>query len=213
MTHNKKWVFSELVKDSNDLSQLIAYAIYKADKDSVANGCRAQGKTEEEIQEALDAYHDSVATTLRLQQSCHDRAAVLMTTVANGIVADAKQKADQKIAAIEGDNKKALAKEGKKAVEEYHKKIKQSVAQKQTKWEWFKEFTVSGFSGVWATIVLIVAVWIISMAAAPKSERDHLTGNLFQRMWNYVNSSPLPEAEAANATDTLKATSGQLAKP
>ncbi|WP_336210823.1 hypothetical protein [Enterobacter sp. P82] len=213
MTHNKKWVFSELVKDSNDLSQLIAYAIYKADKDGVAIGYRAQGKSEAEIQAKLDDYHDSVATTPRLQQSCHERASALIFTLVNDIAAETQQKATQQINAINAEHKKALAKEGKKAVEEYHKKIKQSVAEKQTKWEWLKEFTISGFSGVWATIVLIVAVWIISMAAAPKSERDHLTGNLFQRMWNYVNSSPLPEAEAANGTDTSKATSGQPAKP
>ncbi|KZR06440.1 hypothetical protein A3N63_01865 [Klebsiella aerogenes] len=213
MTHNKKWVFSELVKDSNDLSQLIAYAIYKADKDGVAIGYRAQGKSEAEIQAKLDDYHDSVATTPRLQQSCHERAASLIFTLVNDIAAETQQKAAEQITAINAEYKKSLTKEGKKAVEEYHKKIKQNVAEKQTKWEWLKEFTVSGFSGVWATILLILAVWLLSMAAAPKSERDHLTGNLFQRMWNYVNSSPLPEAEAAKGADTPKATLGQPTKP
>ncbi|WP_449567069.1 hypothetical protein [Lelliottia nimipressuralis] len=204
MTHNKKWVFSELVKDSDDLSQLIAYAIYKADKDGVAIGYRAQGNSETEIQAKLDSYHDSVATTPRLQQSCHERASSLIIMLVNDIAAETQQKAAQQITAIKAEHKKALAKEGKKAVEEYHKKIKQSVAEKQTKLGWLKEFTVSGFSGVWATIVLIIFVWILSMAAAPKSERDHLTGNLFQRMWNYANSSPLPEAD--NGAGTQKAT-------
>ncbi|MDK9364155.1 hypothetical protein [Lelliottia wanjuensis] len=196
MTHNKKWVFSELVKDSNDLSQLIAYAIYKADKDGVANGLRAQGKTEAEIQVKLDSYHDSVATTLRLQQSCRDRAEALMITVVKGIADKTNKQAEQQIKAINDENKKALEKAGTKAVDEYHKKIKKDVLEKQSKSAWWWSFTISGFSGVWATIVLIIIVWIISMAAAPESERNHLTGSLFNRMWNYATSSPLPDSES-----------------
>lgn len=192
---NKKWVFSELVKDSNDLSQLIAYAIYKADKDSIANGLRKQQKTEDDIQAKLDAYHDSVATTPRLQQSCHDRAASLIITLVNDIASETQQKASQQIEAIQNENKKALAKEAKRAVDEYHKKIKQNVAASQSKRRKLWDFTVSGFSGVWATLILIAVFWIISMAAATDDERDQVTGSFWKRMQNYTNSSPLPEAK------------------
>jgi len=194
MTHNKKWVFSELVKDSNDLSQLIAYAIYKADKDGVAIGYRAQGKSEAEIQAKLDDYHDSVATTPRLQQSCHDRASSLIITLVNDIATETQQKAAQQIIALNAEHKKALVKEAKKAVEEYHKKIKQNTVVKQTKLGRLWEFTVSGFSGVWATILIICLVYIVSMATATDNDRNRVTDSFFGRVKTLFTSSPLPDA-------------------
>lgn len=36
MPDQKQWVFTRLVEDTDDIRQLIAYAIYKADKDDYA---------------------------------------------------------------------------------------------------------------------------------------------------------------------------------
>ncbi|EMF0787369.1 hypothetical protein [Klebsiella huaxiensis] len=206
MTHNKKWVFSELVKDSNDLSQLIAYAIYKADKDDMANSMRSNAKTEPEIQVKLDDFHDSVATTPRLLQNYQNRAETLMRSVANDIANKAKLQATQQIDAIKAEHIKALKKESTKAVDEYHKKIKQNAVETQTRRGWLWDFTVSGFSGVWATFLLIGGVWLISMATASDDDRNQVTGSFWKRMQNYTSSSPLPDSknEVAHPTQQNK---------
>lgn len=195
MAHIKKWVFSELVKDSNDLSQLIAYAIYKADKDELANNMRSDAKAEQEIQDKLDDFHDSVASTPRLLQNYQTRAETLMRSVVSDIASKAKDQATQQIESIKAEHIKALRKESTKAVDEYHKKIKQNVATTQTKLEWLRDFTVSGFSGVWATIVLIGVVWLISMATASENDRNQVTGSFWKRIQNFTSSSPLPDAQ------------------
>ncbi len=196
--HNKKWVFSELVKDSNDLSQLIAYTIYKADKNDLACSLRLNAKSEAEIQVKLDDYHDSVATTPRLLQSYQNRAEGLMQTVVNDIANKAKLQAAEQIEQIKEQHKKELKKEGAKAVEAYHKKIKQNHVETQTWLGKLRDFTISGFSGVWATILLIMIVWLLSMATASDEDRDQVTGSFWKRLQNYSLSSPLPEAKSGD---------------
>lgn len=55
---SKKWVFTKLVENPNNIEQLISYAIYKGFKDEIAKNARAAGKTEPEIEKELAAYHD-----------------------------------------------------------------------------------------------------------------------------------------------------------
>lgn len=54
----KKWVFTELVKDPNNIEQLLSYAVYKGFKDEIARNARAAGKNEHEIEAELATYHD-----------------------------------------------------------------------------------------------------------------------------------------------------------
>lgn len=191
--HNRKWVFTELVKDANNPSQLIAYAIYKADKDDMANSMRAGHKTESEIQAALDTFHNSVASTPRLLESYRQKSETVITSLVLNIASDTEAKLQKQIDKIKVENTAALAKEGKKAVDEYHKKIKQTTALNKTKFERLSEFTISGFSGVWATILIISIVYIISMATATENDRNRVTDNFFGRMKTFFTSSPLPD--------------------
>ncbi|WP_416503626.1 hypothetical protein [Escherichia coli] len=56
----KKWIFTELVKEPNNIEQLLSYAVYKGFKDEIARNARAAGKKEYEIEAELAAYHDQV---------------------------------------------------------------------------------------------------------------------------------------------------------
>ncbi len=59
MTQQKKlWVFTELVKDPDNIEQLLSYAIYKGFKDEIARNARNDNKTEEKIETLLSNYHD-----------------------------------------------------------------------------------------------------------------------------------------------------------
>lgn len=56
----KKWVFEELVESDRDFVGLIAYALYKDQKHRLAVSLREQGKTEDEIADKVQTFHDSV---------------------------------------------------------------------------------------------------------------------------------------------------------
>lgn len=60
MALNPKYVFGALVKDKNQPLELMAYAIYKADKNEIAESLANLGKSQTEIDAALQHYHDSV---------------------------------------------------------------------------------------------------------------------------------------------------------
>ncbi|KFW99663.1 hypothetical protein [Pectobacterium carotovorum] len=62
----KRWVFSELVKDPNDPEQLIAYAMYKGDKDELAVKSRQErGLSEAQIEKELQQFHDHIVISPR----------------------------------------------------------------------------------------------------------------------------------------------------
>lgn len=58
MSLHKKWVFTELVKDPNNLEQLLSYAIYKGFKDEIARNARSEDKSATEIEQELTHYHN-----------------------------------------------------------------------------------------------------------------------------------------------------------
>lgn len=74
MSHPKKWMFTELVQNPDDPEQLIAYAMYKADKDDLATQCHARQVSEEGIVAELTSFHDSIAYSDRRLQDYRDKA-------------------------------------------------------------------------------------------------------------------------------------------
>lgn len=54
----KKWVFESLVTDDKDAIGLIAYALYKNEKHTLASNLRQQGKDEPTIQQEVKTFHD-----------------------------------------------------------------------------------------------------------------------------------------------------------
>lgn len=55
---NKKWVFESLVTDDKDAVGLIAYALYKHKKHTLATSLRKAGNKEEYIQQQVQTFHD-----------------------------------------------------------------------------------------------------------------------------------------------------------
>lgn len=88
----KKWAFTELVKNPDNTEELIAYAMYKADKDALANSQKAMKVPELQMQSALQAFHDSVATTPRLLQNYRDRAITMIRTLTDTLSSNVEGK-------------------------------------------------------------------------------------------------------------------------
>lgn len=74
---DKRWVFRELAKKENgELSAvgLVAYALYKAQKDELASSLREEGKEEDEIQKELEIFHDTTVRNKRAQKLLIEKA-------------------------------------------------------------------------------------------------------------------------------------------
>jgi hypothetical protein len=78
---NTKYVFTELVTDSDNPEQLLAYALYKREKQQLASELHAQGKSHEEIDTALKYKHDNTVNSEKNLDAYRDQATVLLNTL------------------------------------------------------------------------------------------------------------------------------------
>lgn len=63
----KRWVFNTIVEDDDDIQGLVAYSLYKRAKRKVANGLIRDGKSEEEVMDALALFHDQAISSGNLE--------------------------------------------------------------------------------------------------------------------------------------------------
>lgn len=84
-TRKKEWVFNLLVKDPDNIKELIAYAIYKADKNEQANYLKNTKKTDEEINNGLDEFHNSIASSRRKQKEYAEKSEKILSTLINSM--------------------------------------------------------------------------------------------------------------------------------
>lgn len=74
MAINPKYVFSALVSDKNQPIQLLSYAIYKADKNEIAESLANANVPQVQIDAALQSYHDSVLNGPGIRDNYYQRA-------------------------------------------------------------------------------------------------------------------------------------------
>lgn len=179
-THpKKKWVFTELVKDPNNIEQLISYAIYKGFKDEKAQTLRKQQKTATEIDAELAQYHDHCLNSKKQLDVFRAKAKETLNGYVNATNSDLQAWAEQQFAKFDAEKKKeieALQKkvnEAEKAAlkklmsgaEQYGKQIKKPVGIIETglAWGWsLVKFLFSGVPKLFATafsIGLLFTIW------------------------------------------------------
>lgn len=196
MPQQKKWVFNELVKDPDNLQELLSYVVYKKSKDEIARNARASGKDEDEIEKELKAYHDQCVHTLQLLEMFREKA----TRILDGYLTDVSTQLKTSLTA----ELSKLEEEKNKQIRELERKLKDSekIALKKfsegskiyaskinvpKKWEWdwwktlgwnFVKFLFSGLPKFVATTVsmaILVAVVTFANGDANNIVRAGLT--------------------------------------
>lgn len=163
----KKWVFNALVKKNDDPIGLIAYALYKFRKDEIGKQLRAESKSEKEIADELETYHN---TTLRSDSTLDDlrtKAGLIVQAIGEqagqAMVKSQLEKLEQterelneKLAKYNSDIKKEKTKVRNDIIDQ----IKQTVdnvpprSKKVKVWDWLK----GGAAGIAAQIVIVVFI-------------------------------------------------------
>lgn len=88
-----KYVFTALVSDKNDPMQLMAYSIYKADKNEIAETLVTANKQPAEIVAGLQNFHDSVINSPSLLLNYHARAQNFGAALLDGLEEGVRVKA------------------------------------------------------------------------------------------------------------------------
>lgn len=172
MTQPKKWVFTELVKDPNDPIQLIAYAMYKADKDDHARQCRsARQMNESEVSEELVSYHDGIAVSDRKLNEYREKAGRMVDGLIVGVSGGVEFAYDKKLETINKNNlrdirklKSAHEKELKGVWSEWTNNASE-FARHLTLQPWYISvprkigiWLISGIPGLFATVVTSILI-------------------------------------------------------
>lgn len=192
-TQPKKWVFTELVKDSNDPEQLIAYAMYKADKDDRANQCRSRRMNADQVNTELESFHDGIAYSDRQLDDYRDKARraidQLIVTVGQGVASTYEQRIIDLQAAHEAELKKKWVEWGESAAVYSANLTKLHWAKRLV--FWILGWISGGVSGLLATVVTtIVLVGIISLTRP--GIRDTAREALKNGVDALIPSSPIP---------------------
>ena len=159
---NKKWVFTELVKDPNNIEQLISYAIYKGFKDEKAQSLRKENKSEAEIEDELVKYHDHCLTSPKQLDVFREKASQIVVGYVAAANSGLQARADAEFAKFEAEKKKDIAALEKKAkdaekaalkklmsgAEQFSKQIKKPVGFFETSKAWGRALVTFLFSGV-----------------------------------------------------------------
>ncbi|EKY1962281.1 hypothetical protein RA241_003671 [Cronobacter sakazakii] len=218
MNQQKKWVFTELVKDPNNIEQLISYAIYKGFKDEKAQILRKENKSDAEIDKELAKYHDHCLNSRKQLDVFRGKA----KEIVEGYVAAANsgilERANAEIAKFEADKKKEIlalekkVKEAEKAAlkllmqgaEKYSKQVKKPVGF----WEHTKVIALAivkfMFSGVPKLIATACSIGLIFFLYSLVNE-DARTG-LRQGLYSMVDAF-VPEKKVNNKQNNISSVS------
>ncbi len=154
MPDQKQWVFTRLVMDTDDTRQLIAYAIYKADKDDYAKQLLRRRLPESQLPAYLERYHDSIAYSERQLDHYRDKAACIIDRLVLRVSQQVQFASDQKIALLKSDHKEELE---KKWIEWGNNAAAYSAYVAKPRWpatlmHGFIKWMLSGISGLLATL-------------------------------------------------------------
>lgn len=187
----QKWVFNELVKDSTKPEQLIAYALYKADKDDQAMAARNRNLTKQEIDVELANFHDQLASSPRRLQAYRDKANEVIKNIVTAVSANIEAKYKKQQADLEKKHKQELKSHGA----EWQKKVNAYTQPKIPLWKSFIKWLFSGIPGLLST-VLVAAIIVGAVGLFNGASR----GVAKQAIMDALNTL-IPDTTVAGVTD------------
>lgn len=169
----KKWVFESLVTDDKDAIGLIAYALYKNEKHTLASSLRQQGKDEQTIQQEVKIFHDH---TLQNNSLGHykDRATTYLSKLIQKVQDDEIEKYQKEKMKSDKQHQTELKKQRAeilKGMREYQTANK-SALDKLTHW------LLSGLPGIVSSFLITCFILGASMLLVSEDRRQEVFAEL-----------------------------------
>lgn len=208
---NKVWVFQKLVTNHNDDPiGMIAYAIYKKNKNKIAIDLREEGCSEEEISEKLRTYHETIASCDNTCDLLRDSALKVIEQATVKPVEDMQAQLNKQYATklSELEKQEAELKKAKDIFEKDELKIRNrlrqeelkkigSAAQEQTK----QNKIVRSFLWLWngcasliaATIIVVTFYGVLAVTSNDQVFKKQLSKEFSEWLTTTLTTTPLPD--------------------
>lgn len=169
----RKWVFESLVENKNDGVGLIAYALYKFKKYSLAKSLREEGKSEEYIKEQVKTFHDHTLQSDTLDDY-RDQAESYLHFIFLEIEEDLQEDFEKERQRLKKEYEKQLKKEKTAFVKKVQAfdNSNRSMSEKITKW------LFSGIPGIVSSFILTAFFLGASLLLVPETKRKEVFSEL-----------------------------------
>lgn len=200
----KKWVFNALVKSENDPIGLLAYALYKFQKDEIGQSLRSEGLDEGEITKRLSNFHDDTLRTNSSLEQFRSKAVTVVELIGQkageALIKSQTEELSKKQSLLEKNQaqfekdrkefQKTLKKEKTKIKAELLERFKITVDDTPKKSGWRKcgEWLLGGFSGLIAQV--IVLVFSFGMLTLAYGDSDSLIKKFSDGIASSLSSRP-----------------------
>ncbi len=205
---SQRWVFDALVKNREDKIGLIAYSLYKFEKNELAHRINSEGKTSTQIRSELKIFHNHALGHSRIK-GFRDHAEVvirdLIEQIEEGLREEYQLQLDNINTLLDDydalkttiDNfPKIIKQERENAILDFHRAVTRKESRETGRiirtLKWFRD----GFQGVIAAILLALVIYGLCALALPPDDRqgiidkayNNLKASFFQQA-----STPIPD--------------------
>ncbi|MCD9491729.1 hypothetical protein GLP30_13470 [Photobacterium phosphoreum] len=203
-----KWVFQALVLSKDDIIGYLAYSLYKFKKDELATFLRKSGVLEPQIKQRLHDFHDNALVSQNTLNEYRDLAEKILLNINNNTEKEIKKQLEKNNIKNNIKNKK-LFKNSMLSVSNKERDIERiienrvnaeidkikSAAHTYQKPALFIRFLIwirDGFSGVFATSILILLFYAYAGLIADDDTRKNLKQGVIKEFADLVSENPLP---------------------
>jgi len=169
----KKWVFESLVTDDKDAIGLIAYALYKNEKHTLASNLRQQGKDEPTIQQEVKTFHDH---TLQNNSLGHyrDRATAYLSDLIQKVQDDEIERSQKEKAKLDKQHQGELKNQRAKIL----KSMKEYQTANKSALEKLGHWLLSGIPGIVSSFIITCFILGASMLLVSEDRRQEVFAEL-----------------------------------
>lgn len=173
---DKKWVFKELVKDDRDFVGLLAYAMYKHKKHTLASTLRDKGNTESIIVQRIQDFHDNALDSNSLKVYQEEAKTYLNSLIAN-IEQEHKVRFEKEKNRLETKLKNDLKTQKKELIDNISKYKAQDTGWPYRVFVWI----LSGMPSAVAAIIITLVVYAGAMAMAGEDQKREVISEMIQK--------------------------------
>ncbi|AXC71742.1 hypothetical protein OD218_004573 [Salmonella enterica] len=208
---SKKWVFRELIKDENDYQGLLAYTCYKIEKDKLAQDLREANKSDEELEKALEQFHNASVTKGQLEEF-KKKGLGVMTALTEVLDEGLISKHNGEIQTLKNQHQSALKQKDiahtkilEQAVKVAKSETKKEILAKMQAYPLVKtskltkiaKWILNGFQSVVAVFILIFALHALAYWSSDDATKSGVVSSFWGRVQNMFNS-PIPSSEVSS---------------
>ncbi|AJJ21253.1 hypothetical protein [Yersinia intermedia] len=208
---SKKWVFRELIKDENDYRGLFAYTCYKIEKDKLAQDLREAHKSDDEVERALEQFHNASVTTGQLEEF-KKKGLGVMAAVTEVLDAELIEKHNKEVLLLKEQHQAALKqkdiahkKELTKCKNDTTTALRKELLDKMQKYPLSHtsiamkifRWIGNGFQSVVAVFILIFILHSVAYWSSDDATKSGVVSSFWGRVQNMFNS-PIPSSEVSS---------------